>query len=103
MRSYAECFSSLTNLPIRPRVSPTQAQRLITATLRPFEAIALTIDDYQAAIASMVAAGRSGGGIYDALIAQVALKSQVDVLLTLNERDFTRLGEAVARLVQVPT
>ncbi len=102
MRSYAECFSTLTNLPLRPRISPTQAQRLITETLSSFEAIALTIKDYQAAIAQMVASGRSGGGVYDALIAQVALKAEVEVLLTLNPKDFTRLGEVVARLVQVP-
>ncbi|GAP93569.1 type II toxin-antitoxin system VapC family toxin [Leptolyngbya sp. NIES-2104] len=103
MRSYAECFSTLTNLPLRPRISPAQAQRLITETLSSFEAIALTIEDYQVAIAQMVETGRSGGGVYDALIAQAALKAEVEILLTLNAKDFTRLGEAVSRLVQVPS
>ncbi|MCY6490442.1 type II toxin-antitoxin system VapC family toxin [Leptolyngbya sp. GGD] len=103
IRSYAKCFSTLTNLPLRPRISPAQAQRLITETLSSFEAIVLTIEDYQAAIAQMVNMGRAGGGVYDALIAQAALKAEVDTLLTLNAKDFTRLGESVSRLVQVPS
>jgi predicted nucleic acid-binding protein len=46
--------------------------------------------------------GLSGGIIYDALIAQVALKSEVEILLTLNAKDFLRLGEEIAQLIQVP-
>ncbi|MBW4566670.1 MAG: hypothetical protein KME31_01245 [Tolypothrix carrinoi HA7290-LM1] len=56
--------------------------------------------DYQATIARMVSLNLPGGGIYDALIAQAAIKANVDVLLTLNANDFTRLGEDVAQLVQ---
>ncbi|MCC5637464.1 hypothetical protein LC593_16760 [Nostoc sp. CHAB 5844] len=44
-----------------------------------------------------------GGAIFDALIAQAALKAQVDVLLTLNPNHFTRLGNAIAQIIQVPT
>lgn len=102
VRSLAECFSTLTNLPIRPRISPAGAQHLIFDNLNAFDVELLTVEDYQAAIALMVTSGRSGGGIYDALIAQVALKAEVEILLTLNAKDFTRLG-GVARLVQVPT
>ncbi|WP_242051572.1 hypothetical protein [Nostoc sp. FACHB-280] len=43
-----------------------------------------------------------GGAIFDALIAQAALKAQVDILLTLNPNHFTRLGSAIASIVQVP-
>ncbi len=43
-----------------------------------------------------------GGGIFDALIAQAAIKAQSNALLTLNPKHFTRLGEAVAQKVQVP-
>ncbi|MEG4026474.1 hypothetical protein [Microcoleus sp. S13C4] len=50
----------------------------------------------------MVSLKLSGGGIYDRLMAQAALKVGVDVLLTLNPNDFTRLGDDVRRLVQVP-
>jgi hypothetical protein len=43
-----------------------------------------------------------GGGIFDALIAQAAIKAQADVLQTLNPNHFTRLGEAIAEKIQVP-
>ncbi|MEH2250988.1 hypothetical protein [Nostoc sp.] len=43
-----------------------------------------------------------GGSIFDALIAQAALKAEIAVLLTLNPNHFTRLGSAIANLVQVP-
>jgi hypothetical protein len=41
------------------------------------------------------------GGIFDALIAQAALKAHVNILLALNPNHFTRLGDAIANLVQV--
>lgn len=43
-----------------------------------------------------------GGGIFDALIAQAAIKAEVDILLTLNPNHFTRLESAIADIVQVP-
>jgi predicted nucleic acid-binding protein len=54
------------------------------------------------AIANMVAFNLPGGGIFDALIAQAALKAEADALLTMNAKHFTRLGEAIAARVQVP-
>ena len=50
----------------------------------------------------MVALNIPGGGIFDALIAQAALKVQVDILFTLNPNHFTRLGQAIAQITQVP-
>ena len=43
-----------------------------------------------------------GGVIFDAVIAQAALKVEVDQLITFNPKDFRRLGEDVAVLVKVP-
>ncbi|MEH2037639.1 hypothetical protein [Nostoc sp.] len=40
--------------------------------------------------------------LFDALIAQAALKAEVDTLLTPNPNHFTRLGNAIAHIVQVP-
>jgi predicted nucleic acid-binding protein len=50
----------------------------------------------------MVALKLPGGSIFDALIAQAALKAKVNHLLTLNAKDFIRLSEKIAILVQVP-
>lgn len=58
-----------------------------------------SVNEYLAAIAQMVALNLPGGGIFDALIAQAALKVDVDILLTLNPNHFTC---AIAIRVQVP-
>lgn len=101
--TFAELYSVLTRLPVRPPISPAIAQRLIDENLNLFVAIPLTGDDYQQAIACMVRLNLPGGVIFDALIAQAALKAEVDILLTLNPNHFTRLGEDVAQRVQVPS
>jgi predicted nucleic acid-binding protein len=98
----AELYSVLTRLPVRPRISPELAQRLISENLERFEVIPLTTEDYQMVLAQMVNLNLTGGGIYDALIAQAAVKAEANTLLTLNPNHFTRLGEDMARLVQVP-
>ncbi|MDY7006477.1 MAG: hypothetical protein SWX82_21790 [Cyanobacteriota bacterium] len=51
----------------------------------------------------MVTLNLTGGGIYDTLITQVVFKAEVDWLLTLNPNHFIRLGEEIAKLVEVPT
>jgi predicted nucleic acid-binding protein len=99
--SFAELYSVLTRLPVKPPISPVIAQRLINENLNLFVAIPLTADDYQQAIACMVKLNLPGGGIFDALIAQAALKAEVDILLTLNPNHFTRLGEDLAQRVQL--
>lgn len=99
----AELYAILTRLPRTPRISPTVAQRLINENLQRFEKVFLGAEDYEATITRMVGLNLPGGGIYDALIAQAALKSNVDKLLTLNPNDFVRLGEDIASLVQTPT
>jgi predicted nucleic acid-binding protein len=101
--TFAELYSVLTRLPVRPTIAPAIAQRLIDENLRLFVAIPLTAHDYQQAIACMVGLNLPGGGIFDALIAQAALKAEVDVLLTLNPGHFTRLGKDLAQRVQVPS
>jgi predicted nucleic acid-binding protein len=43
-----------------------------------------------------------GGAIYDALIAQAALKAKAERLLTFNPSHFLRLGQDVEAVVLVP-
>jgi len=56
----AELYSVLTRLPVRPRISPELAQRLITENLERFEVIPLTTEDYQMVLAQMVSVKYSG-------------------------------------------
>ncbi|MFB2981447.1 type II toxin-antitoxin system VapC family toxin [Microseira sp. BLCC-F43] len=100
--SLAETYSVMTRLPIQPRITPQQAQSIIIDVLQYIEVIPLLSNDYQIAIDQMVTLNLPGGGIFDALIAQAALKAEVAVLLTLNPNHFTRLGGAIAPLVQIP-
>jgi hypothetical protein len=66
------------------------------------DAIPLETADYRFAIAQMTALNLPGGGIFDALIAQAALKVSADRILTLNPGHFTRLDPVIAQITQVP-
>lgn len=88
----AELYAVLTTLPVRPRISPGMAWRLIyeNAT-RPAKLISISISDYNECIQSMVDLGLVGGTVYDALLVSVVKKTKADRLLTLNMRDFERV------------
>lgn len=90
--SLAETYAVLTTLPVKPRISPLVAQRLIDINLQAIARIVpLTITDYWNTIQRMTEMGLSGGTVYDALIATVAQRLSVDKLLTLNADDFRRV------------
>ena len=101
--SLAELYSVLTRLPLPRKIGPQQACDGIKNNLNYFEFIDLDSNDYIKVIETVSQAEITGGGIYDALIAQAALKAKVDILLTLNPKHFTRLGEPIASLVQDPS
>ncbi|MEH2003235.1 MAG: hypothetical protein V7L00_31695 [Nostoc sp.] len=61
-------------MPIQPRVAPSDAESVITDFLQYLQIVSLDGQDYQSAIACMVALNIPGGGVFDALIAQAALK-----------------------------
>jgi predicted nucleic acid-binding protein len=88
----AELHSTLTTLPIRPRISPETALHLRESNLPDStEIVALTAADYRAVVQRISELGLAGGVIYDALIAHAAEKAQVDLLVTLNQRHFRRV------------
>ena len=92
----------MTRMPSQPRISPQAAQILLERCLQYLEAVPLETADYQAAIAQMTALNIPGGGIFDALIAQAALKVSADQILTLNPSHFSRLNTAIAQITEVP-
>lgn len=98
----AELYSVLTRSPLPQPIKPKLAQQLLTENLKSFENVSLSAEDYQATINRIVNLNLPGGAIYDALIAQAAIKSNVDILLTLNPKHFLRLGEEIAQWVTVP-
>jgi len=99
----AETYAVLTTLPVKPRISPLVAQRLIDNNLQEIARIVpLTIADYWNTIRRMTAMGLSGGTIYDALIATVARRLSVDKLFTLNTDDFRRVWPEGDQVISAP-
>ena len=99
----AETYAVLTTLPVKPRISPLVAQRLIDNNLQAIARIVpLTIADYWTTLQRMTAMGLSGGTVYDALIATVARRLSVDKLLTLNADDFRRAWPEGKQVITIP-
>jgi len=88
----AELYGVLTTLPLRPRITPDTALRLILENVRKIAKIVpLSVSDYEATIERLAELGIPGGAVYDALIARAAEKSSAERLLTLNASDFERV------------
>ena len=99
----AETYAVLTTLPVKPRISPLVAQRLIDNNLQAVARIVpLTTADYWNTIQRMAEMGLSGGTVYDALIATVARRLSVDKLLTLNADDFRRVWPEGKLVITAP-
>lgn len=89
----AECYASLTALPLSPKIAPGQARRLIeenvastAETIVPIEA-----DDYLDVLQRMSDLGLQSGTVYDGLHVQCAEKASAAELRTFNGRDFRRI------------
>jgi predicted nucleic acid-binding protein len=100
--SLAEVFSTLTALPGKHRVGPDQAMLFLQTMRQRLTLVTLTEDEYYRAIDAASARFVSGGAVYDALLAQCALKVKARALYTWNVRDFQRLGPDIAALTRTP-
>ncbi len=88
----AELYAVLSSLPLKPRISPGLARRLVQENVEGAAGlVALSASDYREALGRAADLGLSGGVIYDGLIAQAAVKSRADRLLTLDVDDFRRV------------
>lgn len=101
--SIAELYAILTTLPVQPRISPAISKQLIRHNvLEICEVVSLSDEDYAMIIEHLSEAGIVGGVTYDALILYVALKVDVDYVVTLNEKDFRRIYPNLADKVISP-
>ena len=98
--SLAEVYSTMTRLPGRHRLSGEQALLFLENIRERLTLIALTGDEYHAAIKEAATAGVIGGTIYDALIARCALKAKVDAVYTWNTKHFQQFGSAIVKLLR---
>src|SRR5271154_577803 len=74
--SLAEVYSTLTRMPGKHRISAEQAMLFISNVRERLSIVALSGDEYARALEASAALGIVGGGIYDALLAQCAIKAQ---------------------------
>lgn len=86
-----ESYTTLTVLPVYPRISPGHACRVLTEGTAHVRIVELTEADYRQTIQRVADLGLPGAVIYDALIACVAARLNVDGLVTFNVRHFQRV------------
>ena len=99
----AELYAVLSTLPIKPRISPIIARKLISENIETVaKIISLTPREYVSVIKQISELGLAGGITYDALIAKVAQKANVERLLTLDTNHFTRVWPDGDKLIVMP-
>ena len=87
----AECYATLTALPVATRISPDEARLLIEdSVFGRLTVVPLDPADYHGVLRQVAALGLASGAVYDALHAQCARKEGVDQILTYNLSDFAR-------------
>jgi predicted nucleic acid-binding protein len=98
----AETFSVLTRMPLIPRISPAIAWEAIKRNTARYRVMALTAREYSRVLGDLAARSIGGGPTYDALIAAVARKADVDLLLTLNPGHFQRVAPDLIGRIREP-
>jgi len=97
----AEIYSTVTGMP-KNRASPAEALMFLTEVRQRVKIVTMEEKNYLEALDNFATYGLIGGGIYDALSAQCALKAGAQYLFTWNVKDFTRLGADIASRVRTP-
>ena len=100
--SLAEVYGTLTGMPHPRRVGGAEALLFLNDIQANLSIITLTELDYIEVIRSASMQAVFGGRIYDALLAQCAIKAKADAIFTLNAKHFLRLSPQIASLVKAP-
>lgn len=103
VHSVAETYAALTRLPVRPRIHPAEAARMIADNIVPnFQMVPIARKDYLEALQTVADGGWSGAKIYDALIVGCAARSGAERIYTFNLTDFQDLAPNLADRISVP-
>ena len=99
----AELYVVLSTLPLKPKITPSVAWRLIKENIESSsKVVSLTPAEYSSTIKSLSEYGYIGGIVYDALIARVAQKAKVDRLLSLNIDHFRKVWQESEKKIISP-
>jgi predicted nucleic acid-binding protein len=97
----AECYSVMTALPLRRRISPFDAQQLMRDTVvGRLTVISLGTDEYLEAIDRISGKGLVSGIIYDALHLVAAERAGCERIFTFNVDHFLQIG---AKVIEITT
>ena len=102
LHTFAELYSSLTALPLRPRISPDQAALFIQEVRQHLTPVELNSDEYFTTIRDAAARGLTSSKIYDALLLACAAKSDAQVIYTWNLKHFRAIAPHLADRIQAP-
>ena len=87
----AECYATLTALPLPTRIVPEEARMLVEEDVaEKLAVVELAADDYRSVLRRVADLGLASGSIYDALHMYCARKVGADQVLTYNVRHFER-------------
>jgi predicted nucleic acid-binding protein len=90
----AEMYAVLTRLPVKPRIGPDVALRLVVDNVvAHLDVVALTAREYARLVTTLASRNVVGGATYDALHLACAAKAKADRIYTFNVTDFRRLAD----------
>lgn len=96
----AECYSTLTAMPLQQRIQPAEARELIEENLiRRLTILEIKDTTYSKAIRKVADLGLRSGMIYDALHLVCAESANCDRIYTFNLKHFQRLEPAEIEVV----
>ena len=102
VHSLAEVYAAVTRMPGKYRVSGEQAMLFLGTVRDRLTLITLDAEEYFRAIERWAEAGVVGGTIYDALLAQCALKAKAEIIYTWNLKHYHQFGPEVAGRLRMP-
>ena len=93
----------LSTLPVSPRIAPSAAWALVEHTILPFvQAVELSAQETQLVVRRLSRQGLAGGVVYDALIAEAAMKAGAECIVTPNVSDFRRVTQGISLSIREP-
>jgi predicted nucleic acid-binding protein len=89
-------------MPGKNRATPDEAMLFLGNVRDRLSLVALSEEEYFETVEASAAAGVTGCGIYDAVLAHCALKAGARTIYTWNVEHFRRLGPEIAKRVTTP-
>ncbi len=100
--SLADVYATLTRLPGRHRLSGEHVLLFLENIRERLTLVTLDPEEHFAAVEEAAAAGIVGSVIYDALLAQCALKIRAETIYTWNVKHSQRINSEIGRRVKTP-